>query len=72
MVRFNTAKELFDSYGSMDGQDVKLAGWARTTRASKNFGFIEQRRHRVQERTDSFDSKLEISIRYPERPQVVR
>jgi asparaginyl-tRNA synthetase len=41
MVRFNTAKELFDSYGSMDGQDVKLAGWARTTRASKNFGFIE-------------------------------
>ncbi len=41
MREFNTVRQLLDSYESMGGQTVALAGWARTTRASKNFGFIE-------------------------------
>ncbi|MBR2743305.1 MAG: asparagine--tRNA ligase [Clostridia bacterium] len=34
-------KDLFDSYEKLDGQKVTVCGWVRTTRASKNFGFIE-------------------------------
>ncbi|MBR2521480.1 MAG: asparagine--tRNA ligase [Oscillospiraceae bacterium] len=41
MEKYNLASDLYKSYGSMDGQAVSMAGWARTTRASNNFGFIE-------------------------------
>ena len=34
-------KELFDTYKTRDGEKVTVCGWVRTTRASKNFGFIE-------------------------------
>ena len=34
-------KEIFSGYGEMDGKEVVVAGWARTIRDSKAFGFIE-------------------------------
>ncbi|MBQ1435937.1 MAG: asparagine--tRNA ligase [Clostridia bacterium] len=34
-------KDLFDTFEKLDGQKVTVCGWVRTTRASKNFGFIE-------------------------------
>ncbi|MDE6551035.1 MAG: asparagine--tRNA ligase [Clostridia bacterium] len=34
-------KALAGAYGSLDGQSVKVCGWIRTVRDSKNFAFIE-------------------------------
>ena len=34
-------KELNEKFSSYDGQKVTIAGWARTIRDSKAFGFIE-------------------------------
>ena len=34
-------KDLNKNYTSLDGQSVTVAGWARTIRDSKAFGFIE-------------------------------
>ncbi len=34
-------KELFSSYGSLDGKEVAVNGWIRNMRDSKVFGFIE-------------------------------
>lgn len=34
-------KDLYSSYQELDQQEIKVSGWIRTSRASKNFGFIE-------------------------------
>lgn len=34
-------KSLFNGVSSFDGKEVKISGWVRTLRDSKNFGFIE-------------------------------
>ena len=34
-------KELFKSYGELDGKEIIISGWVRTIRDSKVFGFIE-------------------------------
>lgn len=34
-------KELYGCYGQHDGETLKVCGWVRTLRVSKNFGFIE-------------------------------
>ena len=39
--QFTTVKELYRNQEEYIGKTVKLAGWIRTSRASKNFGFIE-------------------------------
>lgn len=40
MKKLDIAK-LNKTYTSLDGQNVKVAGWARSVRDSKNFGFID-------------------------------
>ena len=39
--QFITVKELYRNQEEYIGKTVKLAGWIRTSRGSKNFGFIE-------------------------------
>ena len=39
--QFITIKELYRNKEEYIGKTVKLAGWIRTSRASKNFGFVE-------------------------------
>ena len=34
-------RELYDTASLLDGRQIKVAGWVRTVRNSKNFGFIE-------------------------------
>ena len=34
-------KSVFENIGSFDGKEVTVAGWIRTIRDSKKFGFIE-------------------------------
>ncbi|MDX1359152.1 MAG: asparagine--tRNA ligase [Clostridia bacterium] len=34
-------KEIYGDSGSLGGSSIKLKGWVRTVRSSKNFGFIE-------------------------------
>ena len=34
-------KELWANSAAMDGREVLVCGWIRTSRDSKNFGFIE-------------------------------
>jgi len=34
-------KDLFRNLSNYEGQEVKLSGWVKTIRDSKNFGFIE-------------------------------
>ena len=36
-----TIKEIFRNSGEISGKGIKLKGWVRTVRSSKNFGFIE-------------------------------
>ncbi|MEG2588113.1 MAG: OB-fold nucleic acid binding domain-containing protein, partial [Cetobacterium sp.] len=38
---FITVKELYRSKDEYVGKNVSVAGWIRTSRSSKNFGFIE-------------------------------
>jgi len=38
---FITVKELYRDKEQYIGKDVTVAGWIRTSRGSKNFGFIE-------------------------------
>ena len=38
---FLTVKELYRQKEEYIGKTVKVAGWIRTSRLSKNFGFIE-------------------------------
>ena len=38
---FLTVKELYRNQETYVGKTVKVAGWIRTSRSSKNFGFIE-------------------------------
>ena len=40
-MKTESIKKLYRDTASFDGKDVKIAGWIRTLRASKNFGFIE-------------------------------
>ena len=40
MKKLDIAK-LNKTYTSLDGQNVKVAGWTRSVRDSKNFGFID-------------------------------
>ena len=39
--QFVTIKELYRNKEEYIGKTVKVAGWIRTSRASKNFGFVE-------------------------------
>ena len=39
--QFITIKELYRNKEEYIGKTVKVAGWIRTSRASKNFGFVE-------------------------------
>ena len=41
MKNYTLVKELYKSTDEYSGKKVKLAGWIRTLRDSKNFGFIE-------------------------------
>lgn len=36
-----TVKSLYQNVGELKAEDVKISGWIRTSRTSKNFGFIE-------------------------------
>lgn len=34
-------KDLFRNFNEYEGKEVRISGWVKTIRDSKNFGFIE-------------------------------
>ena len=40
MEQLTPVRSLFEDTKSFDGKTVKVGGWVRNLRASKNFGFI--------------------------------
>ena len=43
MEQLTPVRSLFEDSKSYDGKTVRVGGWVRNLRASKNFGFINER-----------------------------